>query len=452
LEGKGEGEFFVVTEDGGFEGGGFGVFLEKEGKEFGLGEAGVEVVDLEEDVAFSEAIALGGGVVAILADVFGEEGELISGEVFFVAFLVGEVAEFHAATNPGTHGPGADSAGDVGAESPVFGEVEVDGGGFVGPFDEEVEGGVFEVVEGPGEVGGGNDGSSVGGEDFITGAEAGFGGEGVGLDGGDGGAVVVGEFEADGGGCGGGVAEEEGDGFFFVVEGGFKSVADLMTVDAGLDDFALPVEVGCEAFGVVGDVGNLEGCFVGERERLFVGEGGFVGGVVFVEVEGGLEGGGESVGGFVFGIFLMMPGAESSVGGAVGIEDEGGEGEVVVELEAGEVEGVDVDEAKADELIEEWGEVGFVVEGGIEAGAAEAGDATEDGKDGFAGGFGGGEGFVGVVVNPAVLGGHFFAVRKDGAFAVFDGLTEKGGDEGEKEKGFHGEEFARVQVSGFRLG
>jgi len=131
----------------------------------------------------------------------------------------------------------------------------------------------------------------------------------------------------------------------------------------------------------------------------------------------------------------MMPGAEASVGGAIGIEDKGGEGEIVVELEAGEVEGVDVDEAEGHELIEEGGEGGVVVEGGVEAGAAEAGNATEDGEDGFAGGLGGGEGFVGVVVDPPVLGGHFFAVGADGSFAVFDGLGEERGDESEEEKG-----------------
>ena len=280
----------------------------------------------------------------------------------------------------------------------------------------------MKEVEGPGEVGGGDDGSAVGSEDFVARAEAGFGGEGVGLDGGDGGAVVVGEFEADGGGCGGGVAEEEGDGVLFVVEGGFEAVADLVTMDAGLDEIALPVEVGCEAFGVVGDMGDVERCFVGKWEGLFEVEGGFVGGVAFVEGEGGLKGGGESVAGFVLGIFLVMPGAESSVGCAIGVKDEGGEGEVVVELEAGEVEGVDLDDAEADELIEERGEAGIVIEGGVEPGATEAGDAAEDGEDGFAGGFGVGEGFVGVVVNPPILGGHSFTVGADGSFAVFDGL------------------------------
>ena len=86
------------------------MFLEEEGEEFGFAEAGVEVVDLEEDVALLEAVAFGGGVIVVLADVFGEEGELDGGEVFFAAFLVAEVAEFHASANPGTHGPGANAA------------------------------------------------------------------------------------------------------------------------------------------------------------------------------------------------------------------------------------------------------------------------------------------------------------------------------------------------------
>lgn len=57
-----------------------------------------------------------------------------------------------------------------------------------------------------------------------------------------------------------------------------------------------------------------------------------------MESEGGGEGCFEARDGVFRGCFLMFPGAEATVGGAVGIEDEGGEGEVVVELEAGEVE------------------------------------------------------------------------------------------------------------------
>lgn len=49
----------------------------------------------------------------------------------------------------------------------------------------------------------------------------------------------------------------------------------------------------------------------------------------------------------------MLPRTEAAVGGAIGIEDEGGKGEIVVELETVEVEGVGVNEAEADELIEE---------------------------------------------------------------------------------------------------
>jgi len=296
LNGEGEGEFFSVAEDGGFEGGGLGVALEEEGEELGLGEAGLEVLDADEDVAFFEPFTLGGGVVAVLADVFGEEGELVVGEVFVAAFLIGEVAEFHAAANPGTHGPGADAEGDVGFESPVFGEFESDADFGAAPVEGELEGGVVEGVESPGEVGRGDHGGAVDGEDFVACLESGFGGEGAGLDGGDGGAVVVGEVEADGGGRGGGMAEEEGDGLFFVVVGGFEAVANLVAVDAGLDELALPIEVGCEVLGVVGDMGDFERGFVGESKGLFGAEGGFVGGVVFVDGEGGFEGGAESVG------------------------------------------------------------------------------------------------------------------------------------------------------------
>ena len=111
-----------------------------------------------------------------------------------------------------------------------------------------------------------------------------------------------------------------------------------MAVDAGLNNLALPIEFGFEVALVVGDEGDLEGGFEGDGEGLLVCERGFVGRIVFVKKEGGGEGGFESGAGGVGGFFLVFPGTEATIGGAVGIEDEGGEGEVVVELEAGEVE------------------------------------------------------------------------------------------------------------------
>lgn len=96
--------------------------------------------------------------------------------------------------------------------SPVFGKSESDEFDGASAFDGEEEG-VFdsEVVECPSEVSGRNEGCFVGGDNFVAAFETGFGGGGVGLDFSDGGAVVLGEGEADGFRCGHGVAETEGE-------------------------------------------------------------------------------------------------------------------------------------------------------------------------------------------------------------------------------------------------
>lgn len=80
----------------------------------------------------------------------------------------------------------------------------------------------------------------------------------------------------------------------------------------------------------------------------------------------------------------MLPGAVATVDGAVGIEDEGGEGEVVVELEELQIDGVGVDEADAHELIEKGREFVGGEDGGVHAHAGEARNAAEDDKEGFA--------------------------------------------------------------------
>lgn len=184
--------------------------LEEDAVELGFGEAFFEAIDFDEDVAFFEAGAFGGGVVVVLADVGGSEAEVVAFDGF----------ELHAATNPGTHGPGADAAGDVGLESPVFGQDERDGLDGAVAFDGEGEGVfIFKVVEGPGEVGGGNERGFVGGDDFVAWFEAGFGGGGIGEDFGNGGALVIGEGEADRFGRGHGMAEVEGDALALIVVG-----------------------------------------------------------------------------------------------------------------------------------------------------------------------------------------------------------------------------------------
>ena len=130
----------------------------------------------------------------------------------------------------------------------------------------------------------------------------------------------------------------------------------------------------------------------------------------------------------------MGPGTEAAIDGAVTIKEHGGEGEIVIELEKGEVERIGVDEADADELIEERFEIGFGEDAGIDAGAGETGNTAEDDEEGFAGGFGALEAELPIVVNPAFVVFHFGAVAQDGADAVLHRFGGRGEHEGQSER------------------
>ena len=236
-------------------------------------------------------------------------------------------------------------------------------------------------MEDPGGVCGGDEGLVVEGFDEIAGLQACFGGSGVGGDLIDAQGVGGGEGHAEGFGGGHGVDEFEGNGFVGFVIDGAEGVADLVAVDAAFDDIAFPVEFAAVAFGEFGDVDRGA---KGGGAALFACERGFVAWIGAVEFESALEGAGVGFEAGIFGVLLVLPGAVATVDGAVGIEDEGGEGEVVVELEELQIDGVGVDEADADELIEEGREFVGGEHGGVHAHACEAGNAAEYDEQGFA--------------------------------------------------------------------
>lgn len=236
-------------------------------------------------------------------------------------------------------------------------------------------------MEDPGGVCGGDEGLVVEGFDEIAGLQACFGGSGVGGDLIDAQGVGGGEGHAEGFGGGHGVDEFEGNGFVGFVIDGAEGVADLVAVDAAFDDIAFPVEFAAVAFGEFGDVDRGA---KGGGAALFACERGFVAWIGAVEFESALEGAGVGFEAGILGVLLVLPGAVATVDGAVGIEDEGGEGEVVVELEELQIDGVGVDEADADELIEEGREFVGGEHGGVHAHACEAGNAAEYDEQGFA--------------------------------------------------------------------
>ena len=420
----GEGELeavFVAEERDGERVFAFGVG-EEAAEEFAFGEAVFDAVDLDEDVVFLEAGAFSEAVGAVLAEAFDPESEALGVESTLGAGGVVEVFEHEAAGGHAAQGPGADAAGDVGFVAPVGFEGDGERYGFAVAAECEWEGACGgAAVKDPGGVCDGDEGLVVEGVDEIAGLQTGFGGGGVVGDLIDAQGVGGGKGHAEGFGGGHGVDEFEGNGFVVVMVGSAEGIANLMAVDAAFDDIAFPVELAAIAFGEFWDVDRRA---KGSGAALFAKKGIFVAGIRAVEIESAPEGAGVGFEAGVLRVFLVLPGAVATVDGAVGIEDESGEGKVVVELEELQVDGVGVDEADADELIEEGRKVIGGEHGGVHAHAGEAGDAAEDDEEGFAGFGGFGEALFDVVVDPAGVVFHFGAVIADGAFAIFDGFGE----------------------------
>src|SRR5215204_1798693 len=88
-------------------------------------------------------------------------------------------------------------------------------------------------------------------------------------------------------------------------------------------------------------------------------------------------------GGAILRVFLVNPRAVTAIDGAIAIEEHSREGKVVIELEEGEIERVSIDQAHADELLEQGLKFLFRQNAGVNSGAGKAGDATEDDEQRF---------------------------------------------------------------------
>ena len=114
----------IPAENGGFD----PITREMTGKqaadEFAFGERARKTIDFHEDIILLEAGFFGGGVFAVLADVFDEKGHSIFWKAAGVALVWREFLEEKAAEGHGAHGPGADAAGDIRAGAPAFRELE----------------------------------------------------------------------------------------------------------------------------------------------------------------------------------------------------------------------------------------------------------------------------------------------------------------------------------------
>src|SRR5205809_1077374 len=104
---------------------------------------------------------------------------------------------------------------------------------------------------------------------------------------------------------------------------------------ATLHDFATPIEI--ERV-LLGQRRQFDRHFERRRSALFAREGGLVGRIAAVQRECGLERVAEAGGGFFLGVLLMNPRAVTAVDGAVPVKEEGGKGEIVIELKEREIE------------------------------------------------------------------------------------------------------------------
>ncbi len=330
-----------------------------------------------DDVFLPEAGLLGGGMVAVFAGMLHEQGEGIRGNLALQAFAVGQIFELQAAGSHGAHSPGADAAGDVGWMTPARGEIELQGEpGIAAEDDRRDFRGRGESVERPTEVGDGEQRLAVEAGDVVAGLESSAIGRGPWNHGGDSGGVVGSEGQTDGGRLGRWVNQTFGDELALFAEGDAEGVVDLVTVDAAGNDLSIPVE---ERGIFAGQTGDLDGSPVGGQCGLFVGEGLAVGRIGLVQGETAFEEALEAGGGGLLGVGLMIPGTVSPVEGAIAIEEQRGEGQVEIELEPRQIERVGIDQPDPDERVHGPRRLGLIEQDlGIDAGAGEAGNATQD--------------------------------------------------------------------------
>ena len=142
-------------------------------------------------------------------------------------------------------------------------------------------------------------------------------------------------------------------------------------------------------------------------------------------------------------ILLVPPGTEAAVDGAVAIEQDGGERQVVIKLKQGKVERIGVDDAGADELIQQRCQLRLVQDAGVNSGAGKTGNTAQDDQKGLARAAGFGESAINIVVAPPRVVLHCRLVLAHGAFTIFDRLgkafrcEQNAGEHQRASEGFH---------------
>jgi hypothetical protein len=114
----------LVLQDGDAHGLSGESFLEEVIEGLPFAHALGEGVDGDDEVFFLKSGFFGGGVHAVLTHIGDEKCKGVGGEVFLFSRFIAQVLDAEAAEGHAAHGPDAGAAGDIGLQSPAFGQVQ----------------------------------------------------------------------------------------------------------------------------------------------------------------------------------------------------------------------------------------------------------------------------------------------------------------------------------------
>jgi hypothetical protein len=132
------------------------------------------------------------------------------------------------------------------------------------------------------------------------------------------------------------------------------------------------------------------------------------------------------------GFLLIGARSKTAINGFVRVQEKGGEGQVVIELEEGEVHGVSLNQPDANELVQQLLQPRIVTNNlFVESSASLSGDAAKHHQQGLAGALRFTEAFRQIVIDPFARGQHITAVVDDLGVAILSGDNKRGEKKGE---------------------
>ena len=376
---------------------------------------------MHEDVAFLKAGLLRHRVRTILTDVVDVQRELFLRQAFRGALFIREIDHVHAAKGHRAHRPGADAFGDVRLHAPAARQHE---GDILRAATALHRG--FQTACGRcamhhmAEIGRRNQRLAFHGHDFISGLQSGLRRDAFRChflhfrD------LIGCELQSKHVWRRMRIDELQRHRTALRAMMRAHRIADHVAVHAALHDLAFPIEL---AAVFRGEGRKLHRRAKRRRDRLFARQRGFVARIAFVNVQRGLQRFLETAHGFVQRVLLMRPRAETAINGAIAIEDDARERQIVVKLEAREVQRVRIDHPHAHKLVQQRLQRLILQNARVHARARHARHAAQHYQQRFSGRFGQAEARVDVVVVPARIILQRRLVATHSALAIFDGFS-----------------------------